>query len=167
MDVRITLLGGFEVSVAGTPVPAAHWRRRHAAALVKILALVPGRRLHREQLIDILWPELTVDEAAPRLHKAAHYARRALGQPDSVVLAGEMVALWPDADVQVDVALFQAQAETALAARDAAAGGSAADRDRGDLLPEDPYESWGAGCPGPAAHALPGRPAARRPLGGT
>jgi DNA-binding SARP family transcriptional activator/tetratricopeptide (TPR) repeat protein len=142
MDVRITLLGGFEVVVAGTPVPSAQWRRRHAAALVKILALVPGRRLHREQLIDILWPELTVDEAAPRLHKAAHYARRALGHPDSVVLAGEMVALWPDADVQVDAALFQAQAETALAARSAAAGGSAADRYRGDLLPEDPYESW-------------------------
>ena len=79
MDVRITLLGGFEVAVAGTPVPAAQWRRRHAAALVKILALVPGRRLHREQLIDTLWPELTVEEAAPRLHKAAHYARRALG----------------------------------------------------------------------------------------
>ena len=109
---------------------------------MKILALVPGRRLHREQLIDTLWPELTVDEAAPRLHKAAHYARRALGHPDSVVLAGEMVALWPDVDVQVDAAVFQAQAEAALAARDAAAAGSAADRYRGDLLPEDPYESW-------------------------
>ena len=84
---------------------------------------MPGRRLHREQLIDTLWPELTVDEAAPRLHKAAHYARRALGHPDSVVLAGEMVALWPAIEVQVDAAVFQAQAETALAARDAAADG--------------------------------------------
>ena len=93
MDVHVTLLGGFEVAVAGTPVPSAQWRRRHAAALVKILALVPGRRLHREQLIDTLWPELTVDEAAPRLHKAAHYARRAMGHPNSVVLAGELVAL--------------------------------------------------------------------------
>jgi DNA-binding SARP family transcriptional activator/tetratricopeptide (TPR) repeat protein len=142
MDVRITLLGGFEVVVAGTPVPSAQWRRRHAAALVKVLALLPGRRLHREQLIDTLWPELTVDEAAPRLHKAAHYARRALGYSDSVVLAGEMVALWPGVDVQVDALVFQAQAEMALAARDAAAGGSAADSYRGDLLPEDPYESW-------------------------
>ena len=142
------------------------WRRRHAAALVKILALVPGRRLHREQLIDTLWPELTVEEAAPRLHKAAHYARRALGDPDSVVLAGEMVALWPDVDVQVDAAVFQAQAEAALSARDAAAAGAAADRYRGDLLPEDPYESWAAGRPGPAADALPGGAAAGRPVGG-
>src|SRR6478736_3635303 len=137
MDVRVTLMGGFEVAVDGSPVPSAQWRRRHAAALVKVLALMPGRRLHRERLINTLWPELTVDEAAPRLHKAAHYARRALGHPNSVVLAGEMDALWPDVDVQVDAAVFQAQAETALAARDAAAGGY-----RGDLLPEDPYESW-------------------------
>ena len=80
--------------------------------------------------------------AAPRLHKAAHYARRALGHPDSVVLAGEMVALCPAVEVQVDAAEFQAQAETALAARDAAAGATAADSYRGELLPEDPYESW-------------------------
>src|SRR4029079_3533110 len=104
--------------------------------------LVPGRRLHRERLIDTLWPEMTVDEAALRLHKAAHYARRALGHPDSVVLAGEMGALWHDRHVHVDAAVFQTQAETALAARDAAAGGAAADIYRGDLLPEDPYESW-------------------------
>ncbi len=142
MDVHITLLGGFAVTVAGTPIPSAGWRRRHAAALVKTLALVPARRLHREQLIDTLWPELTVDEAAPRLHKAAHYARRTLGHPDSVVLAGDMVALWPDGDVQVDAVIFQEQAEAALSDKDAAAAGLAADRYRGDLLPEDPYESW-------------------------
>jgi DNA-binding SARP family transcriptional activator/tetratricopeptide (TPR) repeat protein len=146
MDVRITLLGGFEVIAAGTAIPAANWRRRHAAALVKALALVPGRRLHREQLIDTLWPELAVDEAAPRLHKAAHYARRALQHPESVVLAGEMVALLPDADVDIDASTFQAAAEAALAARDPAAAGAAADRYRGDLLPEDPYESWAQGA---------------------
>src|SRR6478672_2495865 len=146
MDVRITLLGGFEVITAGAVVPASHWRRRHAASLVKTLALVPGRRLHREQLIDTLWPELSVEEAAPRLHKAAHYARRALQRPDSVVLAGEMVALLPDADVLIDACTFQAAAESALSARDAVAAGVAADLDRGDLLPEDPYEAWAQGA---------------------
>jgi DNA-binding SARP family transcriptional activator/tetratricopeptide (TPR) repeat protein len=146
MDVRITLLGGFEVITAGATVPSAHWRRRHAASLVKTLALVPGRRLHREQLIDTLWPELSVEEAAPRLHKAAHYARRALQRPDSVVLAGEMVALLPDADVLIDASTFQVAAESALSARDAVAAGVAADLYRGDLLPEDPYEAWAQGA---------------------
>ena len=142
MNVRINLLGGFEVIVDGTPIPSAPWRRRSAASLVKALALLPGRRLHREQLMDTLWPEMTVEEAAPRLHKAAHYARRALGHPASVVLAGETVALFPEADVQVDTLVFQGRAESALSARDAAAAGSAADAYRGDLLPEDPYEPW-------------------------
>ena len=95
MDARISLLGGFDVDVAGTPVPAREWNRRQSAGLVKLLALTPGRRLHREQVLDALWPDVLVDDAAPRLHKAAHYARRALGSPDSVVLTGEVVALWP------------------------------------------------------------------------
>ena len=79
MAARISLLGGFDVDVDGTVVPAREWNRRNSAGLVKLLALTPNRRLHREQVIDALWPDLLVDEAAPRLHKAAHYARRALG----------------------------------------------------------------------------------------
>ena len=47
--VRITLLGGFEVVVDGRQVPTVDWRRRQAAALVKLLALAPGRTLHRER----------------------------------------------------------------------------------------------------------------------
>src|SRR4051795_1265090 len=82
MDVSVRLLGGFEVVVDGRAVHPQHWRRRSAAALVKLLALAPGRRMRREEVIDALWPDLLVDEAAPRLHKAAHYARTALGARD-------------------------------------------------------------------------------------
>src|SRR5690349_17754457 len=106
-DVGITLLGGFAVTVGGMPVDPTEWHRRQAAALVKVLALSPRRTLHREQLIDLLWPELTVEDAAPRLHKAAHYARRALGGPGSIVLAGESAALFPSREVRVDALEFQ------------------------------------------------------------
>jgi DNA-binding SARP family transcriptional activator len=34
---------------------------------VKVLALVPRRRLHREQVLDLLWPGDTVVEALPQL----------------------------------------------------------------------------------------------------
>ena len=136
---RITLLGGFEVVVDGHQVPPAEWRRRQAAALVKLLALAPGRSLHRERVIDALWPDLDLDEAAPRLHKAAHYARRSLGDPRSLVLSGETAALFPDADVEVDAFVFQRLAQSA---RDAAAAGGAADAYPGELLPQEPYEPW-------------------------
>jgi DNA-binding SARP family transcriptional activator len=141
-DVTITLLGGFDVVVDGRRVPAAEWRRRQAAGLVKMLALSPGRSLHRERVIDALWPDLDVDEAGPRLHKAAHYARRSLGGGASIVLGGDRVALFPDARVDVDAETFRELAEPALAAGDPVAAGRAADRYPGELLPQDPYESW-------------------------
>jgi two-component SAPR family response regulator len=71
MDVAVALMGEFAVTVRGTVVPQEQWRRRQAASLVKLLALSPRRTLHREQVMDALWPGLGVDEAAPRLHKAA------------------------------------------------------------------------------------------------
>src|SRR3954467_1654921 len=110
-DIRITMLGAFGVVFDGRPGARAEWRRRQAAALVKLLALTPGRTLHREQVIDALWPELDPAEAAPRLHKAAHYARRALGDQRSLVLTGETVALYPDRTADVDAVRFERLAD--------------------------------------------------------
>jgi DNA-binding SARP family transcriptional activator len=70
VSVEIHLLDAFAVHLDGTPVADTAWARRDAAALVKVLALAEGRWLHREQVIDRLWPELDLDGAAPRLHKA-------------------------------------------------------------------------------------------------
>ena len=132
MRVDINLLGGFSVVVDGRPVVAQAWTRRSAATLVKLLALRPGRRLPREQVMDLLWPDLLLDQAAPRLHKAAHYARVALGIPTAVVLSGDAVALLPDERVVVDVELFD----------EATVAEKAIELYAGDLLPEDLYEPW-------------------------
>ena len=141
--VEIRMLGGFEVLLDGSPVPAAGWPRPQAATLVKLLALAPGRRLHREQLVDRLWPDLTVAEAAPRLHKVAHYARRALGEDrTAIVLRNETVALLPDAEVVVDVDVFERVAEEALANGTPNVAAAAVARYGGTLLPEDLYETW-------------------------
>ena len=64
MNAEIDLLGGFAVRVDGRPIPATEWRRRQAASLVKLLALAPRRTLHREQVIDALWPGAVIDEPA-------------------------------------------------------------------------------------------------------
>ena len=136
MHVDISLLGGFAVVVDGRAVAAHAWTRRSAATLVKVLALRPGRQLPREQLVDLLWPDLLLEQAAPRLHKAAHYARAAVGVPSAVVLAGDVVSLLPDVEVAVDVERFD------RAAGDPSSVGEAIDLYRGDLLPEDLYEPW-------------------------
>src|SRR5947209_1350643 len=140
--VHITLLGRFEVTVDAVPVAASGWTRRHAAALVKVLAMAPGRRLHREQVIDLLWPDDTVDEAVPKLHKAAHFARRAIDVSNAVVLRGDNVMLCPDADATVDVELFEDLARRAVAEEDVAAARQALAMYGGELLPHDRYEAW-------------------------
>lgn len=139
--VRIGLLGGFCVAIDGVPVPDAAWTRRQATTLVKLLALAERRRLHREQIIDALWPDAAVAEAAPRLHKLAHYVRRVLG-PRGVVLHHDLVRLCPDTDLVVDVDRFEQLADAALRRRDPAAAARACAAYAGELLPEHRYDDW-------------------------
>ena len=77
-EPRIRLLGGFSVAVGDKVVADRAWRLRKAKALVKILALAPDRRVHRERLAELLWPERDADAAANNLNQALYAARRAL-----------------------------------------------------------------------------------------
>jgi DNA-binding SARP family transcriptional activator len=140
--VVITLLGRFEVEVDGTATPERCWQRRSAASLVKVLALAPGHRLHREQVIDLLWPDDAPAEAAPKLHKAAHYARRAAGRHDTVVLRNDIVHLFPNAELIVDALRFDELSRRAIADRDPTTARAAIERYTGELLPDDRYENW-------------------------
>jgi DNA-binding SARP family transcriptional activator len=140
--VSIRLLGGFAVSVNGRVTPEGGWRRRTAAALVKILALASGHRLHREHIIDMLWPDEPPADAAPKLHKAAHYARSALGCHDAVVLRNDMVTLFPTAELSVDALVFDELSRRALNSGDPDIARSAIHHYPGELLPDDRYEEW-------------------------
>ena len=139
---EIRMLGEFSVRINDVLIDARHWNRRAAAGLVKLLALAPSRRLHREQVMDALWPDSSLAVARPRLHKAMHFARRALGA-DAIGADGECLVLLPGSRVVVDVAMFEALAGRAL---DTGAGvdgvDEALDWHRGELLPQDLYESW-------------------------
>ena len=131
--LRLWLLGGFRAEVGGQPVPERRWHRRKACSLVKLLALAPRHRLHREQLMDILWPGLPPDAAGANLRKAVHFARQAIGA-EALRSRDDGVWLEPDG-LWVDVDAFQA----AIAAGDAA---GALGLFRGDLLPDDRFEPW-------------------------
>ena len=136
---RVRLMGGFEAAQGGDAVDDGAWRLRKAQALVKLLALAPARRLHRDQLAEILWPERDAASAANNLHQALHAARRAIGT-EAVRLAGGVVTLEAD----VDVERFEVAARAARGSADAAAHERALSLYAGELLPEDRYEPWTA-----------------------
>ena len=131
---EIGLLGRFVVRVDGQPVPGAAWRHKRAAELVKILALADGHRLHSEQVMDLLWPDLAPAAAGGNLRKAVHFARASLGADPAISRSGGMLELCPHGEVSVDALAFEA------AARAGQAG--ALDAYRGELLPEDRYAPW-------------------------
>jgi DNA-binding SARP family transcriptional activator/tetratricopeptide (TPR) repeat protein len=141
-DVEIAMLGRFQLTIAGVGVPTAKWSRRQAASLVKVLALAPGGRLHREQVIDALWPDEALVDAAPKLHKAAYFARRATGCADAVVLRDDAVALFASGAVTVDVVMFEELARVATTDRDAVVAEQALALYAGELLPDDRYDEW-------------------------
>src|SRR5215203_6749458 len=76
--VRVWLLGGFRVSVGPRSIGEEEWRLKKAASLLKLLALAPGQRLHREQAMELLWPALDPEAALNNLHHTLHVARRTL-----------------------------------------------------------------------------------------
>jgi DNA-binding SARP family transcriptional activator len=144
--VRISLLGGFRVSVGSRSIGEVDWRLKKAASLIKLLALAPDHRLHREQVVELLWPGLDRKAAVNNLHQALHSARRTLrprgAAPSSLRLRGELLELSPDDPLWVDVEAFEEEAATARRSCEPAAYRAAVRLYTGDLLPEDRYEDW-------------------------
>jgi DNA-binding SARP family transcriptional activator len=146
--VRVKLLGCFSVSVGDRVIEQDEWRLRKAAALVKLLALAPSHRLHREQIIDLLWPDSGRGAASNNLRKTLHAARRTLDQArgsDYLASQDESLVLCPGGDLWVDVDAFEDSAAAARRSKDPAAYRAALDLHAGELLPEDRYEEWAEG----------------------
>jgi predicted ATPase/DNA-binding SARP family transcriptional activator len=148
--VQIRLLGAFDVSVGGEVVPERAWRLRKAKSLVKLLALAPEHRVHREGATELLWPERTREAAANNFHQALYVARRALevaGAEASAVLPlrDDMLVLFPDGRVEVDIDVFEAAVARARETGELSDYRAALGLYGGELLPEDRYEGWAVG----------------------
>jgi DNA-binding SARP family transcriptional activator/tetratricopeptide (TPR) repeat protein len=129
---RVFLLGRFAVEVQGQAVPASAWRKRRPVEVLAALALAPGRALHREELIDRIWPDKDLDAGANNLHRALFDLRRAAGT-DLATLERGVARL--SEGVWVDVETF----ERAAASSSTEALSRAVELYAGPLLPDDPY----------------------------
>ncbi|MDQ3548461.1 MAG: transcriptional regulator, partial [Chloroflexota bacterium] len=112
MHLHVQLLGVFRVTVDSQLVAASAWRLRTAGLLVKALALAPNFRMHREQLMDVLWPDAEPETAATNLRYTLHSARRAFVSSGAethglLVRERELLLLDQSGSVQTDVAVFE------------------------------------------------------------
>jgi DNA-binding SARP family transcriptional activator len=121
--VRVWMLGAYRVSVGSRTIAQDAWRLRKAATLVKLLALAPGHRMHREQAMDLLWPDSGKKAASNSLRSTLHTARKVLDPAmGSWYLASEdeSLVLCPEGELWVDVDAFQEAAATARGAKEPA-----------------------------------------------
>jgi len=144
------VLGGFGVDVGDRAVPESAWRLRKAKSLIKLLALAPDRRMHRDRAGELLWPGRTADSAANNLHQALYVARRALEAAgadalECLALRDDMLVLSEERPVEIDAVQFEQAAEIARAAGTIEAYRDSLALYGGELLPEDRFEDWATG----------------------
>lgn len=148
--LRIYLLGDFYVERDGTLIPADDWARRKTRSLLKLLALQPGHRLHKEQVMEMLWPDLDPISARDNFYRNLSFLRHTLepglARPASshfLSLDAEILRLGPLDQVWIDVDAFEKLVTQARSsAEPLALLEEAVALYRGDLLPEDAYEEW-------------------------
>jgi DNA-binding SARP family transcriptional activator len=131
-----------------------YWRRRSAERLLKFL-LVNGRRVHRDVLLDVLWPDAPNKSSIRGLRVTLHALRRAVAQvapenapldlirADSDTYVLNTCGLWIDSDAfdeHYSAGLrFERLRQFEAAVREYTAAEALY---RGDFLVEDLYEEW-------------------------
>ena len=151
-ELRIFTFGRFALSLRDRDIAVGNWQRKKALDLLKCLATHPGRAVHRERLIALLWPEADESRGWQRLKVTVHFLRRQLraaGLRQSVVeTVGRAYVLKRDA-VWVDAVDFDRLVAEGRARQQQQRWAEAIDRYqqarrlyRGDYLEEDLYDGW-------------------------
>ena len=147
VELRIFLLGSFRVCMGRGSSDGRTWRLRKAVTMLQILSMTPGHHLHRDQLIDLLWPDTSPETAYNKFHQVLYIARRNLEEleprvqgTDILKLNRHIVSLGVQGQVWTDVRAFEHAARRATATGTIADFNTAIECYTGDLLENEPYE---------------------------
>jgi DNA-binding SARP family transcriptional activator len=157
VPAELRVLGGFDLRLAGRELDWSRLRPR-ARTTLRLLALHEGRPVHRETLVETLWPDLSAAAGMHSLQVAVSSLRRFLdpgaarGESELLARAGDTYQLSLPAGSRSDLAEFEACLREWRELRAAPGAAAAADRAaalrramvvyRGDLLPEDGPAEW-------------------------
>lgn len=144
------LLGGFVISIEDIPIARIPTGRN--GSLLKYLVYHHQRRIARDALMDLFWPQAEPDVARNRLNVAMssirHAIRAATGR-ESIVFEDGRYFIHPELNVWLDVEEVERNLE-AVRRLDASGQSAsaiqhlevAANLYQGDFLADDPYEEW-------------------------
>jgi DNA-binding SARP family transcriptional activator/GAF domain-containing protein len=153
LDLRC--LGTFAVLSDGVSVPPERFARRRSLTLLKVLLTRYEKQVHREELMELLWPERDPESATTLLNVAVHYLRRGLdpaareGRASVIRTSSEYYAFNTDWPHRVDKEEFLQLVD--LAGQQEARGQQAQALETcrsaialyaGDLFEEELYSDW-------------------------
>jgi DNA-binding SARP family transcriptional activator len=158
-QLRVQTLGGFRAwrgQSAASEIKPRAWQRDKARQLFQLLLTHRRRWLQREEIVELLWPDLSPEAAGRDFKVALNALNRAIEPARSsdapfafIAREGTAYRLRPEADVWLDAAAFEQGCETGLrfVKHDMTDEGIAHLRSglrlyHGDYLPEALYEDW-------------------------
>lgn len=146
-------LGHFEVLVGGVPVTG--WKSLRGQAVLKVLLVRQGRAVHREELMESLWPGAPYARARNRLNVSIHGLRRSLeaqAAQDLIMFDNDSYRLNADVGVWFDVHEFEERTGRGRRHYDAGYTAAAMSEFRravalytGDLFEDDRDSDWADG----------------------
>lgn len=146
------LLGSLEIAVGDRMIPPGAWAGRSSRSLLLLLLGTPDHRLHRDQVLDRLWPDAVPSAALNALYKALHTLRRVLEPTLQSAKASayidvrrDTIALRITPGLWIDTDIFEsqlAQAGSLAPAERRATLREALQLYRGDFLVDEPYADW-------------------------
>jgi DNA-binding SARP family transcriptional activator len=150
-SLGIYCLGPFRVYQNG--VLLGEWNSLKGLAVLKYLVAHQGRKVSRETLMDVFWPEADADAARRNLHQAIYSLRKSLREHDGdfpYILSHDncykfnpALALWVDAG-EFEAHLLHARRHESAGRLDEAMQeyGVAESLYQGRFMEEDPYADW-------------------------
>ncbi|MFQ5795548.1 MAG: BTAD domain-containing putative transcriptional regulator [Candidatus Bipolaricaulia bacterium] len=150
--LRLFTLGRFNMGVGDKGIPFYKWERKQALTLLKYLITHRGHVVHRERLIECLWPGAAEHQGRERLKVTVYSLRRELRRAgvqeqiietvdEAYILRRE--GIWMDADAFEALIKEGYNLERQHKAKEALRRyQKAEDLYRGDYMEEDRYADW-------------------------
>jgi predicted ATPase/DNA-binding SARP family transcriptional activator len=115
--LHISLLGRFHLQCGENTLTTEQIHLHKARDLLKLLALAPNHRLHREEVLDLLWPEQSPQQAAHNLSQTLYTLRPKLLTLDTSIcleFENECLILKAPFGIFTDVKDFEQAARSVL-----------------------------------------------------